>query len=122
MELGLNSSELDELNKSSNSLNLDACTKKLAINFLVDYKQKSRFIVGHIFILNQFIFIKEFSEKLPLFVNCAILAASKSQVLTTLKGETIRGVGISITQLIRGVNNNSSKYIKIICKKHHFIP
>ena len=49
MELGLNSSEVDELNKCSNSLNLDISTKKLATNFLADYKQKSRFMVAIIF-------------------------------------------------------------------------
>jgi hypothetical protein len=34
-------------------------------------------------------------------MNSAILIASKSQILTTVKGEKIRGIGLSFTQIIR---------------------
>jgi len=81
--------EQEELNKASNALNLDADTKKLAFTYFLEYKQKLKQITP---------------ERLPILINCAIYCASKSQVITTVSGDTIRGVGISITQLLRALN------------------
>jgi hypothetical protein len=34
---------------------------------------------------------------------CAVLAAAKSQIVKNLKGDVIRGIGISFTQIIQNL-------------------
>lgn len=48
---------------------------------------------------------QESIDRLSMMVCCAILAASKSQVLPTVKGEKVRGIGLSITQILRTLSN-----------------
>jgi len=93
MDLKLSPYEQGELTKAASSFNLDHFTKTLTLKYYLEYRHK----IGQIYL-----------EKLPLIINCAILAASKSQVLTTVKGEKVRGIGISITQLMRGFNNSTA--------------
>lgn len=89
MNKGFTTQEQEELTKASNALNLDADTKKIAFSYFLEYKQK----------------IKQATIERPsLIICCAILAAAKSQVITTVTGDTIRGVGISISQLLRGLD------------------
>jgi hypothetical protein len=109
MSKGLSPQDQEELNRISNALNLDADTKKLASTYFSEFKQKTK---------------QTLNEKvLPLMISCAIFAAAKSQIITTVNGDTIRGVGISISQLIRALemSNRPSRVDELLMALKDFI-
>lgn len=107
----ITSHEQDEFNKTCNNLSLDAETKKTALTYFIEYKMKTK-QVNQINLSHSLTIMYQASVERPaLIISCAILAAAKSQVLTTVNGDTIRGVGISISQLLRGLDM-SNKYDK----------
>jgi len=105
----LDTQDLEELNRISNALNLDADTKKLASTYFLEYKQKSKQPI-----------VEKF---LPIMISCAIFAAAKSQIITTVNGDTIRGVGISISQLLRALemSNRPSRVDELLMALKEFI-
>eukprot|EP01017_Pseudomicrothorax_dubius_P026412 TRINITY_DN2945_c0_g2_i2.p1 TRINITY_DN2945_c0_g2~~TRINITY_DN2945_c0_g2_i2.p1 ORF type:complete len:992 (+),score=245.91 TRINITY_DN2945_c0_g2_i2:123-3098(+) len=81
---GLTATEVEELARLANALSLDEGTRRSATNLLAEFRRRA----GD-------------ENRAPQTIRAAIFIASKSQVLTTLKGETVRGIGVSFTQLLR---------------------
>eukprot|EP01017_Pseudomicrothorax_dubius_P004861 TRINITY_DN11094_c0_g1_i2.p1 TRINITY_DN11094_c0_g1~~TRINITY_DN11094_c0_g1_i2.p1 ORF type:complete len:146 (-),score=25.01 TRINITY_DN11094_c0_g1_i2:58-495(-) len=95
MEIMLHPSEEQELRKMSFSLSLDARTQEITRALIYEYKARMK--------------ISVVENKLREVIGCAIITASKSQVLPTVEGEgSVRGAGISISHILAEISGNST--------------
>ena len=79
----------NNLDNFANTLNLDSATRELGLSYIQAFiKTKDS---------------KNFIEKHEIIIGCAILIASRAQILETISGEKIRGIGLSTSQILKSV-------------------
>ena len=79
----------NELDFFSKSLNLDQATKQLSFDYLESFSKTKDF--------------KTHYDKEKIMIGCSILVASRSQILETVSGEKIRGIGIGTSQILKTI-------------------
>lgn len=78
-----------ELERYANSLNLDQATRELTRQFLDSFLKLKE--------------LKNYEDKKDILIGCAVLVASRSQVLETVSGDKVRGIGLSTSQILKTV-------------------
>lgn len=92
----LNTREEEIYKSLSNSLNLDENTRNTALEIIKEFKLKTKVLL----ILNQA------NDIIPeLLLSCSFFVASRTQVMVSVTGEKIKGIGLSLSQIIRATRS-----------------